>query len=159
MAIIAYAFLDYNMQNQWSIPIFWDGSYRIGLFFQSVCSLTTFTPYDKTETAQRLKVPPPYLYHTKILGYISSNARTSPIDHTIKEPYTTNNIYQKKVFCIASRLADTEKDIPTAYPDITDCTISDQITTDQRTIYPIADKNHITLSCQSGSQHKSQSPT
>lgn len=119
MAIIAYAFLDYNMQNQWSIPIFWDGSYRIGLFFQSVCSLTTFTPYDKTETAQRLKVPPPYPYHTKILGYISSNARTSPIDHTIKEPYTTNNIYQKKVFCIASRLTTTEKDIPTAYPDIT----------------------------------------
>ena len=117
-AIIAYAFLDYNMQNQWSIPIFWDGSYRIGLFFQSVCSLTTFTPYDKTETAQRLKVPPPTYIILKYYD-ISAATHTSPIDHTIKEPYTTNNIYQKKVFCIASRLTTTEKDIPTAYPDIT----------------------------------------
>ena len=45
--------------------------------------------------------------------------RTQAHNHTIKEPYTTNNIYQEKVFCIASGLADIEKDIPTAYPDIT----------------------------------------
>ena len=157
-AIIAYAFLDYNMQNQWSIPIFWDGSYRIGLFFQSVCSLTTFTPYDKTETAQRLKVPPPYPYHTKILGYISSNAHKPDRPHNQRTIHDQQHISEKSVLHsfqtdnhrkrhshslpIYSRLYNISPDHP-----------------NQITIHSIADKNHIPLSCQSRSQYKSQSPT
>ena len=129
-------------------------SYR-AIFPVSV-QLNHIHPLRQNRNGAKIKSTPTHLYHTKILGYISSNARTSPIDHTIKEPYTTNNIYQKKVFCIASRLADIEKDIPTAYPGITDCTTSTQITTNQTIIHSTADKNHITLSCQSGSQHKSQ---
>lgn len=97
MAIIAYAFLDYNMQNQQPIPLFWDGSYRIGLFFQWVCNLTTFTPYDKTETAQRLKVPPPHLYHTKILGYISSNAHKPDRPHNQRTIHNQQYISEKSV--------------------------------------------------------------
>ena len=155
-AIIAYAFLDYNMQNQWSIPIFWDGSYRIGLFFQSVCSLTTFTPYDKTETAQRLKVPPPYPYHTKILGYISSNAHKPDRPHNQRTIHDQQHISGKSVlhsFRTGRHRKRHSHSLPRYNPD---CTISAQITTNQITIHPTADKNHITLSCQSGSQYKSQ---
>lgn len=101
-------------------------SYR-AIFPVSV-QLNHIHPLRQNRNSAKIKSTPAHLYHTKILGYISSNAHTSPIDHTIKEPYTTNNIYQKKVFCIASRLTTTEKDIPTAYPYIADCTISAQIT-------------------------------
>lgn len=131
-------------------------SYR-AIFPVSV-QLNHIHPLRQNRNGAKIKSTPTHLYYTKTLGYISSNTQ-KPNNHTIKEPYTTNNIYQKKVFCIASRLADTEKDIPTAYPGITDCTISAQITTNQITIHLIADKNHITLSCQSRSQYKSQSPT
>lgn len=131
-------------------------SYR-AIFPVSV-QLNHIHPFRQNRNGAKLKSTPTHLYYTKILGYISSNTQ-KPNNHTIKEPYTTNNIYQKKVFCIASRLTITEKDIPTAYPGITDCTISAQITTNQITIHLIADKNHITLSCQSRSQYKSQSPT
>lgn len=130
-------------------------SYR-AIFPVSV-QLNHIHPLRQNRNGAKIKSTPTYT----ILKYydISAATHTSPIDHTIKEPYTTNNIYQKKVFCIASGLADIEKDIPTAYPGITDCTISAQITTNQITIHLIADKNHITLSCQSRSQYKSQSPT
>lgn len=128
-------------------------SYR-AIFPVSV-QLDHIHPLRQNRNGAKIKSTPTHLYHTKILGNISSNTQ-KPNNHTIKEPYTTNNIYQKKVFCIASRLTITEKDIPTAYPYIADCTISAQITTYQRTIHPTADKNHITLSCQSGSQYKSQ---
>ena len=128
-------------------------SYR-AIFPVSV-QLNHIHPLRQNRNGAKIKSTPTHLYYTKTLGYISSNTQ-KPNNHTIKEPYTTNNIYQKKVFCIASRLADIEKDIPTPYPDITDCITSAQITTYQRTIHPTADKNHITLSCQSGSQYKSQ---
>lgn len=147
------------MQNQWSIPIFWDGSYRIGLFFQSVCSLTTFTPYDKTETAQRLKVPPPHLYHTKILGYIRSNAHKPDRPHNQRTIHDQQHISEKSVlhsFQTSRYRKRHSHTLPRYNPD---CTISAQITTYQRTIHPTADKNHITLSCQRRSQYKSQSPT
>lgn len=100
-------------------------SYR-AIFPVSV-QLNHIHPFRQKPNTQMIKSTPTHLYHTKILGYISSNAQ-KPNNHTIKEPYTTNNIYQKKVFCIASRLTITEKDIPTAYPYIADCTISAQIT-------------------------------
>ncbi len=128
-------------------------SYR-AIFPVSV-QLNHIHPLRQNRNGAKLKSTPTHLYYTKILGYISSNTQ-KPNNHTIKEPYTTNNIYQKKVFCIASRLTITEKDIPTAYPYIADCTISAQITTNQTIIHSTADKNHITLSCQSGSQYKSQ---
>ena len=127
-AIIAYAFLDYNMQNQWSIPIFWDGSCRIGLFFQSVCSLTTFTPYDKTETAQRLKVPPPYPYHTKILGYISSNAHKPDRPHNQRTIHDQQHISEKSVlhsFQTDNHRKRHSHSLPRYNPD---CTTSAQIT-------------------------------
>lgn len=131
-------------------------SYR-AIFPVSV-QLNHIHPLRQNRNGAKIKSTPTHLYYTKTLGYISSNTQ-KPNNHTIKEPYTTNNIYQKKVFCIASRLTITEKDIPTAYPYIADCTISAQITINQTIIHSTADKNHITLSCQSESQHKSQSPT
>ena len=91
-------------------------SYR-AIFPVSV-QLNHIHPLRQNRNGAKIKSTPTHLYYTKTLGYISSNTQ-KPNNHTIKEPYTTNNIYQKKVFCIASGLADIEKDIPTAYPDIT----------------------------------------
>lgn len=122
---ICFSWLQYAKSVVDSIILGWIISYR-AIFPVSV-QLNHIHPLRQNRNDAKLKSTPTHLYHTKILGYISSNAQ-KPNNHTIKEPYTTNNIYQKKVFCIASRLTITEKDIPTAYPYIADCTISAQIT-------------------------------
>ena len=128
-------------------------SYR-AIFPVSV-QLNHIHPFRQNRNGAKLKSTPTHLYYTKILEYISSNTHKPNIPHNQRIIHDQQHISEKR-FCIASRLADIEKDIPTAYPGITDCTISAQITTNQITIHPTADKNHITLSCQSGSQYKSQ---
>lgn len=89
---IAHTVLRIIIRNSISSPL-----YRIGLFFQSVCNLTTFTPYEKTEMAQRLKVPPPHLYHTKTLGYISSNAHKPDRSHNQRTIHDQQHISEKSV--------------------------------------------------------------
>ena len=58
--------------------------------------LNQIHPVRQNRNGAKIKSTPTYT----ILKYydISAATHTSPIDHTIKEPYTTNNIYQKKVF-------------------------------------------------------------
>lgn len=44
MAIIAYAFLDYNMQKQQPIPLFGDGSRIVSGYFSSQCAIKPHSP-------------------------------------------------------------------------------------------------------------------
>ena len=79
--------------------------------------------------------------------------RTQANNHTIKN-HTRPTTYIRKSVLHSFRTGRHRKrhshSLPRYNPD---CTIPAQITTNQITIHPTADKNHITLSCQSGSQY------
>lgn len=91
-------------------------SYR-AIFPVSV-QLNHIHPLRQNRNGAKIKSTPTHLYHTKLLGYISSNAHKPDRPHNQKIIHDQQHI-SEKAFCIASRLADIEKDIPTPYPDIT----------------------------------------
>lgn len=98
-AIIAYAFLDYNMQNQQRVPLFRDGSYCISPFFQSVCNQTTFTLSDKTEPKKVEKYPPSLGSYNDSQARHSTNYQQISAEDTARSP-PTQHISEKSI-CIA----------------------------------------------------------
>ena len=132
-------------------------SYR-AIFPVSV-QLNHIHPLRQNRNGAKIKsTPTPHLYHTKTLGYISSNAHKPDRPHNQRTIHDQQHISEKSVLHsfqtdnhrkrhshslpIYSRLYNISPDHP-----------------NQITIHPTPDKNHITLSCRSGSQYKSQSPT
>ncbi len=93
-------------------------SYR-AIFPVSV-QLNHIHPLRQNRNGAKIKSTPTHLYHTKILGYISSNAHKPDKPHNQRTIHDQQHISEKR-FCIVSRLTTTEKDIRTAYPDIADC--------------------------------------
>ena len=128
-------------------------SYR-AIFPVSV-QLNRIHPFRQNRNGAKIKSTPTHLYHTKILGYISSNTHKPNRPHDQRTIHDQQHISEKSVLHgfqtsrhrkrhshslpIYSRLYNISPDHP-----------------NQITIHPTADKNHITLSCQSGSQYKSQ---
>ena len=132
-------------------------SYR-AIFPVSV-QLNHIHPFRQNRNGAKLKSTPTHLYYTKILWYIGSNAHKPDRPHNQRTIHDQQHISEKSVlhsFQTSRYRKRHSHTLPRYNPD---CTISAQITTNQITIHLIADKNHITLSCQSRSQYKSQSPT
>lgn len=129
-------------------------SYR-AIFPVSV-QLNHIHPFRQNRNGAKLKSTPTHLYYTKILWYIGSNAHKPDRPHNQRTIHDQQHISEKSVlhsFQTSRYRKRHSHTLPRYNPD---CTISAQITTNQITIHPTADKNHITLSCQSGSQYKSQ---
>ena len=129
-------------------------SYR-AIFPVSV-QLNHIHPFRQNRNGAKLKSTPTHLYYTKILWYIGSNAHKPDRPHNQRTIHDQQHISGKSVlhsFRTGRHRKRHSHSLPRYNPD---CTISAQITTNQITIHPTADKNHITLSCQSGSQYKSQ---
>ena len=70
-------------------------SYR-AIFPVSV-QLNHIHPLRQNRNGAKIKSTPTHLYHTKILGYISSNAHISPTDHTIKGHTRSTTYIRKKI--------------------------------------------------------------
>ena len=125
-------------------------SYR-AIFPVSV-QLNHIHPFRQNRNGAKLKSTPTHLYYTKILWYIGSNAHKPDRPHNQRTIHDQQHISEKSVlhsFQTSRYRKRHSHTLPRYNPD---CTISAQITTNQITIHPTADKNHITLSCQSGSQ-------
>lgn len=131
-------------------------SYRA--IFPVGVQLNHIHPLRQNRNGAKIKSTPTHLYHTKILGYISSNAHKPDKPHNQRTIHDQQHTSEKSVLHsfrtgrhrkrhshslpIYSRLYNISPDHP-----------------NQTIIHSTPDKNHITLSCQSGSQYKSQSPT
>lgn len=84
-------------------------SYR-AIFPVSV-QLNHIHPLRQNRNGAKIKSTPTHLYHTKILGYISSNAHKPDRPHNQRTTHNQQHISEKR-FCIASRLTTTKKTFP-----------------------------------------------
>lgn len=131
-------------------------SYR-AIFSVSV-QLNHIHPLRQNRNDAKLKSTPTHLYHTKILGYISSNAHKPDKPHNQRTIHDQQHISEKSVLH-SFQTDNHRKRHSHSLPRYNRLYNVSPDHPNQITIHPTADKNHITLSCQSESQHKSQSPT
>lgn len=131
-------------------------SYR-AIFPVSV-QLNHIHPLRQNRNDAKLKSTPTHLYHTKILGYISSNAHKPDKPHNQRTIHDQQHISEKSVLH-SFQTDNHRKRHSHSLPRYNRLYNVSPDHPNQITIHPTADKNHITLSCQSESQHKSQSPT
>lgn len=127
-------------------------SYR-AIFPVSV-QLNHIHPLRQNRNGAKIKSTPTHLYYTKTLGYISSNTQ-KPNNHTIKEPYTTNNIYQKKSVLHSFRTGRHRKRHSHSLPIYSRLYNISPDHPNQTIIHSTADKNHIAVLHHFRSQYKS----
>ena len=131
-------------------------SYR-AIFPVSV-QLNHIHPFRQNRNGAKIKSTPTHLYHTKILGYISSNTHKPNRPHDQRTIHDQQHISEKSVlhsFQTDNHRKRHSHSLPRynrLYNISPDHHKPDNHTSHSR-------QNHITLSCQSGSQYKSQSPT
>lgn len=127
-------------------------SYR-AIFPVSV-QLNHIHPFRQKPNTQMIKSTPTHLYHTKILGYISSNAHKPDKPHNQRTIHDQQHISEKSVLH-SFQTDNHRKRHSHSLPRYNRLYNVSPDHPNQRTIHSTADKNHITLSCQSGSQYKS----
>ena len=113
-------------------------SYR-AIFPVSV-QLNHIHPFRQNRNGAKIKSTPTHLYHTKILGYISSNTHKPNRPHDQRTIHDQQHISEKSVlhgFRTGRHRKRHSNTLPRYNPD---CTISAQITTNQITIHLLADK-------------------
>lgn len=149
---ICFSWLQYAKSVVDSIILGWIISYR-AIFPVSV-QLNHIHPLRQNRNDAKLKSTPTHLYHTKILGYISSNAHKPDKPHNQRTIHDQQHISEKSVLH-SFQTDNHRKRHSHSLPRYNRLYNVSPDHPNQITIHSTADKNHITLSCQSGSQYKS----
>lgn len=127
-------------------------SYRA--IFPVSMQLNHIHPFRQNRNGAKIKSTPTHLYHTKILGYISSNAHKPDKPHNQRTIHDQQHISEKSVLH-SFQTDNHRKRHSHSLPRYNRLYNVSPDHPNQITIHSTADKNHITLSCQSGSQYKS----